>query len=106
LTTKVIASTHAYGPKIRKATNISEHPHINQMDGYRLSNDWLNSSQAMPRLRQLFSGLSLWRPRFDTKSVHMQLVVDEVAVGQGPHEVPQFSHDHHFSNAAYSAIYH
>lgn len=107
LTAKVIASTHAYCPEIRKATDISKHPHnINQMDGYTPSNAWLNSSHAVSRLRQLFTGLSSWRPRFDPRSVHMQLVVDEVAVGHAFHQVPQSSHDHHSSNAPYSFIYH
>jgi hypothetical protein len=37
---------------------------------------------AVPWLRQLVTGLSLWRPRFNPGSVHVGFVVDKVALGQ------------------------
>jgi hypothetical protein len=42
-------------------------------------------------LRQLVTSLSLWRPGFDDKPVHMGLVADQVAVGQVFLQVLQFS---------------
>jgi hypothetical protein len=37
---------------------------------------------AVPRLRRSGAGLSPRRPVFDTRSVHVRFVVDEVALGQ------------------------
>jgi len=37
----------------------------------------------MPWLRRLVTGLSPWRPGFDSRSVHEKFVVEEVALGKG-----------------------
>jgi hypothetical protein len=37
---------------------------------------------AMPWLRQLVAGISLCRPRFMPRSIHVGFVVDKVALGQ------------------------
>jgi hypothetical protein len=39
-------------------------------------------SQATPWLRPLVTGLSLWRPGFAPGSVHVEFMVDRVALGQ------------------------
>jgi hypothetical protein len=36
----------------------------------------------VPWLRRLVAGLSLWRPVFEPRSVHVGFVVDKVALGQ------------------------
>jgi hypothetical protein len=62
-------------------------------------------------LRRLLAGLSPQRPRFDPRLVHVRLVVDEVALGQVPLSVFQFSpvsiipsalHTHRHQHAAVS----
>jgi len=37
---------------------------------------------AVPWLSLLVAGLSLWRPGFDPKPVHVEFMVDKVALGQ------------------------
>ena len=49
------------------------------------------SSKAMPWFRRLVTGLSPWRPRFDSRSVHAKFVVDEVALGKGFLRILPFS---------------
>jgi hypothetical protein len=39
-------------------------------------------SEAMPQLRQLVGSLSLWRPRFTPRSVHVGFEVDKVSLGK------------------------
>jgi hypothetical protein len=39
-------------------------------------------NRAVPWLRRLVAGLPLRRPRFDPESVHVEFVVDKVALGQ------------------------
>jgi hypothetical protein len=39
-------------------------------------------SMAVPWLRRLVASLSPWRPGFDIRSVHVEFVVDKVALGQ------------------------
>jgi len=38
---------------------------------------------AVPYLRRLVAGLSLWGPEFYSRPLHMIFMVDEVALGQG-----------------------
>jgi hypothetical protein len=46
---------------------------------------------AVPLLRRLVAGLSPRKPRFDPGSVHVEFVVDKVALGQVFPQVLQFS---------------
>ena len=54
--------------------------------------------KAVPWLRRLVAGLSLWRPGFDPRTVHVGFVVEKVALGQVPpleySRAPLFDYTH------------
>jgi len=42
----------------------------------------LNSQWAVPWLRYLVASLSLWRPQFESRPLHVELELDKVALEQ------------------------
>jgi hypothetical protein len=44
--------------------------------------DFYYGKEGVPWLRYLITVLSLWRPKFVLKSVHVGFLVDKVALGQ------------------------
>jgi hypothetical protein len=57
-------------------------------------------TEAAPWLRSLITGLSLWKPW----SVHVEFVVDKVALGQVLLWVLQFSRQYHSTEAVHTHI--
>ena len=43
----------------------------------------MNSQWAVPWLRYLDASLSLWRPQFESRPLHVGLELDKVAMDQG-----------------------
>jgi len=60
---------------------------------------------AAPWLRQSVSAISLHRPWFDSRPVHVGTVMDKATLGQVvfPLSTSAFSCQYHFTNASYSS---
>jgi len=62
---------------------------------------------AVPRLRQLASSLSLWRPRFNSGPVYAGLLVEQLALRQLFLQELWFSDQYHSTDVrTHSFMYH